>query len=453
MSERWKFNTAYLDYLTKRESDKSKLLESFLIFKDKKNLSSFLEDYSVKNTTNEENGDNRDLNENAKIIKYKEKTAEIKYKYSIVPALFIESTVDFLVSIETDTRINTIDGNYRAYLSLDEINKIVGTEIIRNSFYRPAGRGVKVAILDTGIDTNHPDLLKRVIVNYNLTEEEEEDLCGHGTMMAGIICGTGFVSRIKFRGVAPAVKLIDVKIADKTGIAYISDLLKGLEAIKHEKPDIIFFGLNTPIATDDSSILARACNILARDSILVAPAGNFGPDPMMIGPPASASGVFCVGTVDKKEKMTFFSSRGPNFDGRIKPDLVIPGTQVVTTRGLNSELGTIYEFNRSYCKISGTSVSAAIFTGIVAMLKEVRPKLNTYIIRRALRKTSNSLSYSQSSQGYGVPATLQFFKALESYLPKPMSYPALLEKAIVFSFGALVFALIFFYLFRFMFTI
>lgn len=452
MSGRWKFSETFLNYLNQRESE-GKKIESFLVFNSSKDMNSFLAEYGVKHDSKSEKVTDQEY---SKIV-YKGKESQIVHIFSIIPTIFTRSLLDFLVIVENEKRVSLIDGNFRAFLSIDKVKSILGTPIIQDSFYRPAGRGIKVAIIDSGIDDRHPDLTKRVINRYNLTNEEELDACGHGTMMAGIVCGTGFLSKIKFRGIAPATKLIDVKIVDKTGIAYAHNILLGLDKINsgeiEDNIDIILFGLNIPRVSDEANVISRACNKLARTKILISPAGNFGPDPMMIGPPASASGVFCVGSIDDNKKESFFSSRGPSFDGRIKPDLILPGTQIITTRGLTSELGTIYEFNESYCKISGTSVSAAIFVGIVALLLEIRPDLTSYMLRRALKSSNNTFTQNKYNQKYGTPDLLSFFKSLEAYIPKPMSYTALIEKSIVFSFSALVLILISFYVVKFLFQV
>ncbi|MCP4760409.1 MAG: S8 family serine peptidase [archaeon] len=455
MNERKKIDNSFLKYIEQRDFDKKEVnIDSFLTFKNNRDLFNFLDEFGVDNSNSEDNSYSKSQEKNnSNSINYNNEISKIYHIFSIVPALLISASINFLENVGKDERISKIELNPRVYLSLDEVNAILGIETIHKSFYQPSGRGVKIAILDSGIDKRHPDLTKRVIDRHNLTNEEEEDLCGHGTMMAGLICGTGFVSRIKFRGIAPAAKLIDVKITDRNAVAFVSDLLMGLEAIVEEEIDIILFGMCSPHTTDGNDILSRACSVFSKKNvILIAPAGNFGPDPYTIGTPGCGNNVFCVGAVDKDEKISFFSSRGPSLNGKVKPDLVLPGTRIITAGAMEGILGEKYGNNLTYRQISGTSTSAGIFTGVVAMLKEVRKDLNSEKLEEALKKSCNSIFFSPNSEGNGAPDILKLFKSLDSYIPKPMSYTALLEKSIVFSFGALVSSVILFFITSFLFS-
>ena len=107
------------------------------------------------------------------------------------------------------------------------------------------GRGVTVAILDSGIDKNHPDLAGKVIGEKNFVEDEAtaDDLLGHGTMVAGIIAGSGAASNGKYKGIAPGASLLNVKVINSKGDGRISDIIAGIEWALYNGADVMSLSL------------------------------------------------------------------------------------------------------------------------------------------------------------------------------------------------------------------
>ena len=107
------------------------------------------------------------------------------------------------------------------------------------------GGGIVVAVIDTGIDKNHPDLYGKVIAEKNFVEDEPttKDLYGHGTHCAGIIAGTGEASGGRYRGVAPGATLMNVRVLDSEGSGYLSDVIAGIEWAVDNGADVISISL------------------------------------------------------------------------------------------------------------------------------------------------------------------------------------------------------------------
>ena len=107
------------------------------------------------------------------------------------------------------------------------------------------GRGVTVAVLDSGIDKNHPDLIGKVIAEKNFLTDEvtADDLLGHGTMVAGIIAGSGNASDGKYKGIAPGAKLLNVKVIDSKGDGKVSDIIAGIEWAIYNGADVLSLSL------------------------------------------------------------------------------------------------------------------------------------------------------------------------------------------------------------------
>jgi serine protease AprX len=107
------------------------------------------------------------------------------------------------------------------------------------------GSGIVVAVIDTGIDKNHPDLYGKVLAETNFVEDEPttDDLYGHGTHCAGIIAGTGEASGGRYRGVAPGATLMNVRVLDSEGSGYLSDVIAGIEWAVDNGADVISISL------------------------------------------------------------------------------------------------------------------------------------------------------------------------------------------------------------------
>jgi serine protease AprX len=286
------------------------------------------------------------------------------------------------------------------------------------------GAGVGVAVLDTGIDASLPDLGSRVIDGVDLSGSSQgnalSDEYGHGTFVAGLIASSGVTSNGTYQGVAPGANLVSIKVAGISGITSESTVLQGVAwAISHQASDNIrvlniSLGVEPPSATALDPLDQAVEQAWNAGIVVVCSAGNYGPDNGTISAPGDDPLVITVGAMDDGGgnlssgfAMPTFSSVGPTpNDGWFKPDLVAPGRSVVSLADPGS---TIYLANPT-AQIgsanfvgSGTSFSAAIVSGLVALLLQAHPSLTPNQVKAALLiTTSRGLVGNPFVDGHGL---------------------------------------------------
>jgi serine protease AprX len=275
------------------------------------------------------------------------------------------------------------------------------------------GSGVTVAVIDSGITSFHPDFStrssSRIIASTRFGSSiTTEDLYGHGTHVAGIIGGSGYASSGKYKGMASGVNLLNVKVTDDYGMTYESDVVNALQWVYDNKSTynirVVNLSMNSTVAQSyHTSPLAAAAEILWFNGIVVVvSAGNNGTanGPSTIYPPANDPFVITVGATEDKgtaslldDSLAVFSAYGVTEDGFSKPDIVAPGRNVVAPLGglLNIiyQLHPLHRVDNYYFRMSGTSMSAPVVSGAVALLLQDEPKLTPDQVKYRLMATSN----------------------------------------------------------------
>jgi serine protease AprX len=269
-----------------------------------------------------------------------------------------------------------------------------------------AGRGVGVAVIDSGLEMSS-EFYGRVEAFYDFTSggivaRTPYDDYGHGTHIAGIIGGSGSrSSEREYRGLAPRVNLLVLKVLDGNGAGYTSDVIRAIDFAVANRDrfgiDIVNLSLGHPIyepaATDP---LVQAVERATRAGIIViAASGNYGKNPETglpgyagVTSPGNAPSAITVGAVRTSDTVTRtddriadYSSAGPTwYDSYLKPDLVAPGHNIIA---LGSQQGTLYKTypelkaaDADYMRLSGTSMATAVTTGSVALLLEANREAN-----------------------------------------------------------------------------
>ncbi|MBM0232994.1 S8 family serine peptidase [Micromonospora sp. STR1_7] len=250
------------------------------------------------------------------------------------------------------------------------------------------GSGVRVAVLDTGVDTTHPDLANRVVASRSFIPGEDViDRNGHGTHTASTVAGTGAASDGKERGVAPDAELVIGKVLDSNGSGSISGIIAGMEwAARTEHAKVINMSLGVSAWHTQDDPLSQSLNQLTVETgaLFVVAAGNSGPDPYTLGAPGTADAALTIGAVDGSDHLADFSSAGPRMtDDALKPDMTAPGVDVLAARSQHLAWGEGF-----YRVDSGTSMAAPHVAGAAALLAQKHPKWNAQQIKDALMGTS-----------------------------------------------------------------
>ncbi|GII62523.1 serine protease [Sphaerisporangium krabiense] len=241
------------------------------------------------------------------------------------------------------------------------------------------GKGVTVAVLDSGYDARHPDLRGVVTQAVNFSDEPDtKDLVGHGTHVASIVAGSGRASGGKYKGVAPGAKIAFGKVGGLYGVEE-SDLIAGMEwAATTVKAPVV----NISIGGSDTRGLdpvEQAVNTLSErtGTLFVIAAGNSG-KAKSINSPGSAEAALTVGAVDHADALAYFSSQGPRMDdGAAKPDITAPGSGIVAAGAKGTTTGR-------YVSKSGTSMATPHVVGAAAILSQQHPDWKGARLKAAL---------------------------------------------------------------------
>ncbi len=273
---------------------------------------------------------------------------------------------------------------------------------------------VTVAVLDTGI-TYHPDLAGRLLAFSDFVQDRPlpYDDNGHGTHVCGILCGSGELSGGRFRGMAPGAKLVVGKVLDRQGEGSCDSMQEALEWILHVKNRFGIRILNISVGIGDlkerykEQMLRETLEMLWDHNILVAcAAGNTGPDDGSISEMASSKKVLTVGCHDGRYckndpgRCETYSGRGRRYDVTRKPDIVAPGTRILSCNAFwQKRNGRIYG---PYTAKSGTSMATPIVSGAAALAMEKYRGISNEEFVRLLSLTATDLGEPWNKQGFGM---------------------------------------------------
>ena len=361
-------------------------------------------------------------------------------RFQTLPAVIVTATkqqiaaiseLDAVRYITDDRTLQWNADNSRAQTGLlrvrqdQDLRRVSGV----NSFQ---GNGVNVAVLDTGIDSTHPDVANRVLRNVKLADlqganlveflppanveklPDTDQLSGHGTFVGGIIAGSGASSGGKFAGYAPRAKLVGLSAGD----ASLFNVLAGFDYIlSHPELNVrvvnCSFSANTVYQPDDPVNVATRM-LYDRGVNVVFSAGNAGPGMHTLNPYAAAPWVISVGALDQRGRLTTYSARGDFGSRNFRPTLAAPGTSVVSLRasGTNLTAATSLPVDAQglapteipyYTTASGTSFSAPAVAGTIALMLEADPTLTPARVRDILQRTATPLPpYYQHEVGAGA---------------------------------------------------
>src|SRR3954464_2285586 len=318
--------------------------------------------------------------------------------------------------------------------TLERTGATIGSNWVRENL-GVDGTGVGVAIIDSGVASFHDDLgagrVTRFVDFVNFQSAAYDDY-GHGTHVAGIIAGNGHDSAGRRRGIAPGPTLLVEKVLDASGQGYISNVIAAIDYAIANKDALNIRVINLSVSagvyesytTDPLTLAAKRA--VEAGIVVVSAAGNLGKNAQGqtqyggIGAPGNAPWVITVGasshngTTDRADDtIAAFSSRGPSaIDFQAKPDLVAPGVGIESIAEAGSTLwntkplmrlwGTVPTATEPYLSLSGTSMSAPVVSGTIALMLQANPGLTPNLVKAILQYTAETRwRYDGLTQGAG----------------------------------------------------
>ncbi|PYR37190.1 MAG: hypothetical protein DMF90_07710, partial [Acidobacteria bacterium] len=324
-------------------------------------------------------------------------------------ALAEDPSVDHL---SADARIRASDAVTAQAIGADQVWAGVG------KLKPESGRGIVVAVIDSGVDVRHESLQGRVVYSRDFIGGDGTDLYGHGTHVAGIIAGQGGLlgNAGDYGGMAPGAAIVNLRVLDATGAGVVSDVVDAIDwAVDNRKAfdiRVINLSLGGPVTQSykDDPLCEAVERAVAAGIVVVAAAGNYGvtrEGQVIYGgitSPGNDPSVLTVGAIDahatpqrSDDTLATYSSKGPTlYDTILKPDLVAPGSHIVSAETAGSYLSATYPERHvagsgagAYIQVSGTSMSAAVVSGATALLLQARPQLSPLEVKMVLQLTSS----------------------------------------------------------------
>lgn len=276
------------------------------------------------------------------------------------------------------------------------------------------GQGVTVAVLDTGF-ARHPDLHGKLLCFKDFVNNRRMiyDDNGHGTHVCGIICGDGFLSGGRCRGLAPGAGLVVCKVLDEKGDGSTEHMLEALEWIMDNKERYRIRVLNISVGIGDlkeaekeRALRSRIEKIWDSGITVICAAGNKGPADGSISSVGGSDKVITVGCHDGRYylnhsgRCSSYSGRGMALSPIRKPDVVAPGTDIMSCNAFcRKNHGVI---NHAYVKKSGTSMATPIVSGAAALTFSKFPLMSNEEFKQKLTLTATDLGEAWNMQGWGM---------------------------------------------------
>jgi len=403
--------------------------------------------------------------------------------YRLIPGLAGEATANAIKKIAESDCVSGIYFDGRTQISSPdesspEKSSTLEKSISEEKYKSPAqiikadklwekgidGNGINVAVIDSGIDKNHPDLIGKVVAEKNFLADEitADDLLGHGTMVAGIIAGSGAASDERYKGIAPGAKLISVKVIDGKGDGKVSDIIAGIEWAVYNGANVLCLSLGgINLGETNPPITMAADNAASAGVVVCVAAGNRNSSenegqvaglsssqvdrgkapvqlsqtdgaskdvyyllvpivlalpPGLIDSPGDGIKVITVGAADSSGHIAGFSGSGPTRDDRIKPDVVAPGVDIISIVPLGVKRPKSVDIY--YSRESGTSLSAPVAAGLAALLLQANGNLSAAGVKAAMTRGAAKLNSSQGDnyeefyQGAGMLDALSSYELL-----------------------------------------
>lgn len=345
----------------------------------------------------------------------------------------IKNKLDVKVTDNHQVEMSAANSRQRRWQPKSVVTEQVDASVVH--YWGNYGEGVTIGFLDTGLDQlpglsldlfgqdkawGTYDAINNTISNY------DDEASGHGTHVASIATNSDYDANGEIYGVAPNASHVGIKAFDGDGKASYADVIRGIGWALQVKDQINLRVLNMsfsgPVRSHywDDPLNIAVMKAWQAGIVVVASAGNKGPDPMTIGVPGNVPYIITVGAMTDDytafsyfdDKMASFSAAGPTPEGFVKPDVVAPGGHLSGLMSFDSQIVTAHpEFHDGgrYFEMSGTSQAAAVVSGIVALILTDNPSLTPDQVKCRLmdgayraNNADETLRYSVFQQGAGL---------------------------------------------------
>ena len=329
---------------------------------------------------------------------------EVQFRYWLIDSIAGKVNINLIPQIIELPGVVFVELDGLLQIQMNDVNEVHDVNLVwQETGY--TGAGSVVAIIDTGIDSDHVGLDDiddsnytndtKVIAFYdavnspeltNGTEVKAYDDQGHGTHCAGITAGTG-APDFQYIGVAPKAQLVGVKVLDEGGSGSFATVMAGMEWTVEKRHVFNIraasMSLGGPGAIEwtssEEESVNRMGNEMMREGIALFIAAGNSAFSAQIGTPGSAEDVITVGALDKNTAIAVYSSQGPTEEGRVKPNIAFVGSSVMAP-----------DFNTGdgYTSKSGTSMATPGAAGLAALMYQANPDLSPFDIRNIMQETA-----------------------------------------------------------------
>ena len=358
------------------------------------------------------------------------------HELKIIDSVAVDLTNAQLSELQKKQQI-TVSTNHKVELSGQAYGqrrwqpKSVVTEQVDATYVHQTGNfgeGVTIGFLDTGLDQlkglatdlqgrdkawGTYDAINDTVSNYGV------EASGHGTHVASIAVNSDYDSNGQIYGVAPNAAHVGIKAFDDEGKATYADVIRGIGWALEVKDQINLRVLNMsfsgPVRSNywEDPLNKAVMKAWQAGIVVVASAGNKGPDPMSIGVPGNVPYIITVGAMTddytsfnySDDKVASFSGAGPTAEGFVKPDILAPGGHISGLMSFDSQIVIDHpEFHDGgrYFEMSGTSQAAAVVSGVVALLLTDNPALTPDQVKCKLLASAYSANNADGSKRYSV---------------------------------------------------
>lgn len=354
-------------------------------------------------------------------------------EFPFIKSVVLEVPLGAVKALDRNPRIRAISPNGKVQRQAIDVsalrtvfdNTVQAPQTWNNAKWsqRATGTGVTLAVVDTGVDATHPDLAGRV-TPMSVNGLPTQDNSGHGTHVAGIINGRDPLGR--YLGVAPNANVLSVRVADETGVITTANLLDALQWVFNNRLlyniRIINLSLSSSVPESyvTSPVDAAVEQLWLSGVVVVAAASNRGnAEDAAWYAPGNDPYVITVGALDDNQtpwttddSLAGFSGRGHTLDGYAKPEVVAPGRRIVAPLA-RGNVTFAREFpdritDGAYIRLSGTSMSAPVVSGAIALILQRYPQLTPDQVKWLLMKTASAYPGQTDSAGMiNLPRAMQ----------------------------------------------